>query len=234
MIEHKGQVIDKLWVNNYTVLVRFRVKGNFKFRAGQFIMVRVEEGVYRAYSIASGPGEKFLEVIIDTTPDGPGSQWARRVKKDDVVVFRGPFGHFGLRESSGDNIKFRFFIATGTGIAPIRSMLYSVEGDRKAKYELVWGLRYDKDIYFDEEWQELRSGWLSFDYVYCLSREGEVEGEHYFKGRVTDYLYIVLKQEIISQAEFYVCGRRKMVDDVRQILESRGVRPGRVVWEKYG
>ena len=233
MVEHKGQVMDKLWVNEYTVLVRFRVEDDFEFRAGQFIMVKVGDGVYRAYSIASDPGEEFVEVVVDTTPGGPGSQWAKGVKKSDEVVFRGPFGHFGLRESGEGDIKFRFFIATGTGVAPIRSMLHLAKGDEKMKYALIWGLRYKKDVYFNEEWQRLKLEWVNFDYVYCLSREKK-GGDHYFYGRVTDYVEQNIDKIRALESEFYVCGRIEMVDNIRQILEDKGVQSERVVWEKYG
>ena len=233
MIEHKGQVVDKLWVNEYTVLVRFGVESDFKFEAGQFIMINVGGGVYRAYSITSSPGDELLEVVIDTTPGGPGSQWAKRVKEGDEVVFRGPFGHFELRNSSADRVEFRFFVATGTGIAPIRSMLRSAKGDKKVRYKLVWGLRYKKDVYFDKEWQWLKLEWPSFDYVYCLSREKREE-DRYFFGRVTDYLKTYIDESRVLRSEFYVCGRMAMVDEVRRILEDKGVKAEQVVWEKYG
>lgn len=91
------------------------------FLSGQTIMFQVAAGVNRSMSIASAPSEKTsILVAHDVSPMGPYSQWTLAANKGDPMNFIGPLGAFTLdRESPRKAV----FIATGTGVAPFRSML---------------------------------------------------------------------------------------------------------------
>ncbi len=98
------------------------------FLPGQTVMLQVAPaspaggpGVNRSMSIASPPSEKTsILVAHDVSPMGPYSQWTLKAKVGDPMNFIGPLGAFIL---DAESPRRRVFVATGTGVAPFRSML---------------------------------------------------------------------------------------------------------------
>ncbi|MDA9325361.1 hypothetical protein N9Q36_01435 [Flavobacteriales bacterium] len=70
-------------------------------------------------------------------------------KKNDLLRLEGPIGTFFLRESNAKNL---LFLATGTGVAPIKSMLDNLENSYEAlKDKNLWdiiGARFKKDLFW--------------------------------------------------------------------------------------
>ena len=105
------------------ILLRLPPNAEFKFLPGQFIDIIGPKNVRRSYSIASTleehPGK--LELLIRDYPNGLLSKyWFREAKVNDLLRFEGPLGTFYLRETNNPNL---IFLATGTGIAPIKSII---------------------------------------------------------------------------------------------------------------
>src|SRR6476659_1122349 len=95
------------------------------FKAGQFISFDVPKDgfpypVTRPYSIASPPfiSDRLL-LLFNLIPGGPGSTYLHGLREGDPMTFKGPAGSFFLRDDLNKRI---LFVATGTGIAPFRSM----------------------------------------------------------------------------------------------------------------
>lgn len=115
---------------------------DISFKAGQFISFDIsKEGdpypVTRPYSIASpsSTSDRVL-LLFNLVPGGPGSTYLFSLREGDPVRFKGPAGSFTLRE---DPTKRMLFVATGTGIAPFRSMILSkLEGDGTRPLTLFW------------------------------------------------------------------------------------------------
>ncbi|HEU4684994.1 MAG TPA: FAD-binding oxidoreductase [Nitrospira sp.] len=201
------------------------------FKAGQFISFDVpKEGmpypVTRPYSIASPPSvtDRVL-LLFNLVPGGPGSTYLYGVGKGDTVTFKGPAGSFYLRE---DPTKRLLFVATGTGIAPFRSMLLAqLERDRQQPVTLFWGLRYERDLYYQEELAALADRHPNFSFVTTLSRPGpDWTGS---QGRVTD----LVRDRVTSVRDLavYVCGNGDMIKEVTEIIQSKGLCP--IYREKY-
>ena len=101
-----------------------------EFAPGQYVQVDskpydgVEEVVSRAYSISSLPSEKgVLELIVRLVPGGVCSTFLHKhVKEGDELTLSGPFGDFYLREGADELL----FIAGGSGLAPIKSMVLDI------------------------------------------------------------------------------------------------------------
>jgi ferredoxin-NADP reductase len=97
-----------------------------RFKAGQFVSFEVPDArtgrtVTRPYSIASAPSTlDRVSLLLNFVPDGPGSTYLFKLNEGDTTTFSGPAGNFYLRD---DPERELLFVATGTGIAPIRSML---------------------------------------------------------------------------------------------------------------
>src|SRR3712207_664226 len=107
--------------------LRFRLREPkvIQFKSGQFISFDLTPpggglSVIRPYSIASPPSEsEHVTIVLNRVPGGRGSAYLFGLQEGDTVAFQGPTGSFYLRDESRDLL----FVATGTGIAPVRSML---------------------------------------------------------------------------------------------------------------
>jgi ferredoxin-NADP reductase len=104
---------------------RFPKKIDFSFRAGQFVMLDLpikSNVTNRAYSIASAPdGNNSFELVISKKPEGLGTTYLfNEVKPGSILQVTMALGKFGLPEPIEHDL---CFVCTGTGIAPLRSML---------------------------------------------------------------------------------------------------------------
>jgi CDP-4-dehydro-6-deoxyglucose reductase, E3 len=201
------------------------------FKAGQFISFEVpKEGVpvpvTRPYSIASPPSvSDRVTLLFNLVEGGPGSTYLYRLKERDAVTFKGPAGSFFLRE---DPAKHLLFVATGTGIAPFRSMLLT-QFERKTDQPvtLFWGLRYERDLYYQDELADWAARYPAFSFVTTLSQPGpEWPGA---KGRVT----ALVEERITAVRDLavYLCGNGAMIKDVTALIQAKGLCP--IYREKY-
>lgn len=197
------------------------------FEAGQFISIQYEEKLARAYSIASAPSEELLELIIRIVPNGAGSMIIDKAQVGDSFKFKGPFGHFTLSNKADANL---IFCATGTGIAPVRSMILTEnQSNRPRKMKLFYGGRDQKDLsYLDEI-----ANWTSSLKIRLgLSREedGSKLGKHGEHCRITKFLE---ENDFDDNSEFYICGNGAMVKSVTEILTQKEVAKNRIFMERF-
>src|SRR6266852_8107965 len=142
--------------------LEFEVKGvpRFGFLAGQWLSFKTNkpdgEEITRAYSIASPPGkDNRLALCLNRVQDGFMSNFLCDMKVGEEISCQGPFGDFILRPPLHDTV----FIATGTGVAPFRSMLHWLLEEQSRhqdkQFLLLFGNRHEQDIYYHDEWQRL-------------------------------------------------------------------------------
>ena len=195
------------------------------FKPGQFISFEMPHphtgrSVTRAYSIASSSGRgDVITLLFNLVSGGPGSGFLFELTVGDKVHFKGPAGNFYLREDPGREL---LFIATGTGIAPIRSMiLANAQHSDPRPATLFWGLRSQQDLYYQDEWAELSRHVPNFTALTTLSRpEPGWSGE---TGRV-----LRLLDERVASVDHlavYVCGSSTMIADVIARLQAKGPCP---------
>ena len=206
----------------------------FGFVPGQWLSVKHRkpdgEEVTRAYSIASPPGENSCFVLcLNRVQDGFMSNFLCDMRESEKVSCQGPFGDFILRAPLRDTI----FIATGTGIAPFRSMLHWLLADPARHWGkqlwLVFGNRTEKDIYYHEEFLRLAGEHENFHYLPTLSRGGpEWQG---LRGYVQEHVPQLAQGR--SDAKAYICGLEKMIKANRELLKSLGWDRKAVLYEKY-
>ena len=201
------------------------------FKPGQFISFemphpRTGHIVTRPYSIASQPSRSdIITLLFNLVSGGPGSSYLFALKEGDKTQFKGPAGKFYLREAPGRGL---LFIATGTGIAPIRSMLLAnAEHPDPKPSALLWGLRSQRDLYYQEELAESTRRTPTLTAVTTLSRpEPGWSGE---SGRVLR----LIEERIASVKNLavYLCGNSAMIADATTLLQKRGLCP--IYREKY-
>lgn len=223
--------IQDLTYDVRAIELRLLEPGTMTFKAGQFISFEVpKEGqprpVTRPYSIASPPGQgDRLLLILNLVKDGPGSNYLFSLREGSRTEFKGPAGAFYLRD---DPTRDLLFVATGTGIAPIRSMILAqLERASSQAVTLFWGLRSQRDLYLQDELQALAQAHPKFSYVTTLSRPDS--GWEGAMGRVTT----LIEQRVSSVANLavYLCGGSGMIKDVTARLNAKGLCP--IYREKY-
>ena len=192
------------------------------FIPGQLIQLCSKPGqpdsVIRNYSVASWPdGTNNLELIITYLEGGQMSEYLfKEVKVGDEFVYRGPMGVFTLPETIDRDI---FFISTGSGISPFRSMINWIgENAIKTKdIKLFFGTRTQDDICYRGEMELLSSVVPNFEFIPVLSRE-DWKGK---KGYVHEHYLDLIDNRDIKPLVYY-CGWGGMISQGRFELAKRG------------
>lgn len=191
------------------------------FLPGQSIAVTIPDGAsglspLRYYSLASLPGSSHHPVLLFNAGDhGKGAAFLLKHSVGEELHFSGPYGSFHLHHDPGRDL---LFVGTGTGIAPLWSMLASLlEHSCSQHMTLLWGLRSESDIYYLEELQRWADRHSNFSFILTLSQPGQ--NWRGMTGRVTHLL-----QEFpqVDHLAAYVCGNRKMVAEVSDLLRRKG------------
>lgn len=200
------------------------------FVPGQWVSFEIERQeprrpATRAYSIASSANRtNAIDLVLNRVTDGAGSGYLCGLREGETIAFSGPLGTFVLRDSPRDLL----FVATGTGIAPFRSMLWSLaESSSSRAITLLWGLRSERDLYYQDELISLRERLPQFSFITTLSQPtGAWRGT---AGRVTGLVETHVAS--VANLEAFLCGNGGMIRDVRDVLRRKGLCPIRV--EQY-
>ena len=205
----------------------------FNFKAGQFLLIKFAKNLMRAYSIASSPKDSFLELIIRIIPEGKGSSIIDKTKIGDKFIISGGMGHFLLSENK--NVEL-YFLATGTGIAPFRSMILTESLQKNPrKMHLFYGGRWKEDLPYLEEISEWTK---NLEVKIGLSRDLKAH-EVYIPNlpqakidncRITKFIE---DENFAENSEFYICGNKGMVEGTRDLLFTKGISKERIFFEKF-
>lgn len=219
---------------------------NFDFIPGQFVTLDlpIHEKInkrWRSYSIASWPdGTNVFELVIVLLEGGLGTNFLfDHVTVGSELTLRGPQGVFILPASIEKDI---FFICTGTGIAPFRSMAHYVQIQQVSHKNiyLIFGCRKKEDALYGSELADLERQLPGFHYIPTFSRE---EPGDYRIGYVHNVYEEICKNEIRSAgeaiatplpAQFYLCGWKNMIDEAKQRIVALGYDRKAIHQELYG
>jgi CDP-4-dehydro-6-deoxyglucose reductase, E3 len=208
------------------VLLRLERPPQYSFEAGQFLYV-YRGDLRRAYSIASAPEDPHLELGVKRVDDGPMSTALYDLEPGAQIEITRALGAF--RFESGPDVPV-VFLATGTGVAPFRSMLrvLHAKGDARPLW-LFLGSREAANLPYHAEFEQLSRTWPAFRYVPVLSK-----GALYWPGERGWIQEALLKRfPHPRNLDAYVCGIKRMVDDVRTLLREKGLESERVHVERY-
>ncbi|MBP9112660.1 MAG: FAD-dependent oxidoreductase [Polyangiaceae bacterium] len=208
-------------------LVFARVDGEIvEFEAGQWVSLLLgqETEVRRAYSIASAPdGTPRFSLAVTLVEGGPGSQHLHDLKVGDRLRAIGPQGFFTRRNGYEEPA---LFVATGTGITPLRSMIaYGLTKDAtssiKAPATLLFGTRNEGDILYRDEFSGYEKEHAPFRFVPTLSQGSDAwTGSRGYVQLHVPTLYRELQARSSVPPHVYICGLQKMVSAVRDILKN--------------
>lgn len=204
-----------------------------EYKAGQYVSIKVnEDGERRSYSMASYPAEKGIELVADVTPMGKGSMAILNLNEGESLEILAPLGEFFVSEEHrDDSTKGFLFVGTGSGIVPLRSMVMDLLEGKKEKrpVRLHWGMRYEKNLFWVDEFKALEKKYSNFTLDIVLSKgTDEWMG---CKGHVNDCLVSCMEPPLGWQ--IYVCGSKNMIMDVNDLLVGMGVVAESIHHEKF-
>lgn len=204
----------------------------FEYDAGQFINIMIPEtpehkALKRPYSIASAPIWKgYLDLCWKRVKGGIATNYLWTLKEGDKLQIQGPLGRFTVRQPMASTL---IYISTGTGIAPFRSMIHTLL-DQKAACEIwnIFGNRFDEDILYKEEFEELAKKHPNYHNVFTVSRPKAWKGE-------TQYVQFMLKKYIPDPKDkhIYICGLTSMINEVVATATEMGFTKEQIFFEKY-
>ena len=235
-LSDKRQLTHDVWEFDFDLLD----EGTCEFEPGQFINIDIphhEKRVVRSYSIASSPSQKDGFTLCIKLIDGLGSQYFDSLVIGDNVSGMGPFGIFVTKDNYCENL---LMIATGTGVAPMKSMLeHQFERNFNNHMVLFFGVRHEKDVFYDELFTQMDKEHDNFDYYLTLSRpEGNWEG---LDGRVTTLITQFKEDGIFSPGgtldlanlRVFLCGSGAMIEQVSDMFKDMGLSEERIHHEKF-
>lgn len=210
-------VLEKLAPDVLRVKLRLPLTSAFSFIPGQYIDVIGLNGTRRSYSLANASfSNKVLELHIRAVDGGAMSDYLfNHAKLNDLLRLTGPLGTFFLRECKNTDI---FFLATGTGIAPVKAMLESLmhvpEDLQPQSITVLWGGRKTEDLYID-----IAAIPGKHRYIPVISRpHQDWTGA---AGYVQDILLSTAPD--LSKAAVYACGSDAMIHAAKKLLSNAGL-----------
>lgn len=232
-IEFKGQIKKFNMLTPTVFELFFEPSVDFEFKAGQFVSIVIPgagpggRDLRRAYSIASAPHVRPIELCVKLVEGGPGTNYLYKLREGDQFRAFAPYGDFLLEPVEGNG---HCFISTGTGIAPFRSMIFSEQfkGLNPPHAMCLLGVREENEILYDQEMKQVRG--LKWQTLVSRPTGPLATGQ---KGRVTDYLRALGSDYPWTNTQFYLCGAGAMIDEVKQILAEKGVVKDHIHQEVY-
>lgn len=231
--QYKTRVSEKYYLteNKKYVLIKLELvePKRIEYLAGQYISIKInEEGERRSYSIASTPDVGHGVTIMVEMTEGKGGEYLRKLEIGDYVAILGPMGRFVVSEGE---VK-RLFVATGSGIVPVKAMIENllINQHEKGQIRLHWGMRSEEDLFWLDNLERLTEEYPNFVFDQVLSQPSE--SWSLCTGHVQDCLVRDFS-EGIDGWEAYVCGNPEMVEEVRGVLIKLGMDEGRIHQEKY-
>ncbi len=213
-------------------LLKFERPEGFKFISGQFIMTSVEgflgnhgETVKRSYSISSAPQDEHIEICVTLAEKPFFSEKLHSLKAGDEVIINGPFGIFNLKEPVPANTTF---IAGGSGIAPIRSMLRGyLNQENTQTVHLFFGARSPGDFAYRDEIEVYgKSGKLKLYMTVNTPESGWDRDIGFVPALLPKYCNY-------PKGTVYVCGPPLMVNSTVQSLKDIGFEPSNIILEQW-
>ena len=216
----QATLVRKTFLTPTVMLVRLGLAAaKLDFRPGQYVVLHLPVGseiVERLFSIASPPADRQtpLELLVRLVAGGVASHFFTTAKIGSPVTLSGPKGRFTLPRIK----KPIRMIASGTGIAPFRSMLLDLLAIKKATtpIHLTFIVPTEEEIFMRGELERLAETHENFSYQIVLDL-----------ARYLEELAVAPREEV------YICGGINFVTDITKVLRAQGVGSPRVHSEKF-
>jgi CDP-4-dehydro-6-deoxyglucose reductase len=209
------QRMDRLADDVIVLYLKLPANERLQFLAGQYVEFLLRDGSRRSFSMGNAPqDDELIQLHVRHLPGGQFTDHVfGKMKERDILRFEGPLGTFFLREDSQKPI---VFVASGTGFAPIKSIIeHALHKGIARPMALYWGGRRPKDLYMNalpQQWATEHA--QLFKYVPVISDALPEDG---WTGR-TGFVHRAVMQDFpdLSGHQVYACGVPVMVDAARR------------------
>lgn len=224
--------------NSFVLEIPEHLKKQFKYRSGQFITLRVQEGesfVKRSYSMTSAPEtDSFLSITIKRL--GRISNYLLdTVKEGDALTVLPPEGSF-FRKPSSKPTHYLFF-AAGSGITPFLSITKSlVQTHPNSRITLIYANLHEGSIIFKNELDRLEQDFSAqFSAIHVLEKPAVTwtGGKGMLMPDSLNELLNGVLANSLELTEFYICGAVGFINLVENVLIERNVSVEKIHAEKY-
>lgn len=206
------QKLERLAPDVMMIHLRLPANERLQFLAGQYIDILTKSGLRRSLSIATAPHDDDVLHLHLRNYGGPFSLYVfNTLKEKDILRLEGPLGTFFLRE---DSDKPMILLASGTGFAPIKSIVeHAIHKRVQRPMTLYWGCRVRADLYL----HELAERWArdhGIRYVPVLS---EAKPEDHWTGR-TGFVHRAVMEDFpdMSGHQVYACGAPIVIESAQR------------------
>lgn len=198
-------------------------QSDFNYQPGQYLNVRCRingELVSRSYSFSTHPNDPFPAITIKRVVNGVMSNFlfdkAHEITEWDIEA---PFGNFIFNKQNYQDTEV-VFLAGGSGISPLMSMLKSIEEKTKSPL-LLYGNRTKEDIIFHEELMQMQANGR-VETFFAMSGGTSVESHtNYIEGRFSPaIIQTLIQQQLLnfSNAYYFICGPQSLIETYKQAL----------------
>lgn len=208
----------------------------FDYLPGQYITLSLEilgQEYKRSYSLASTPTHSGnLEITVKRAPNGLVSNWLNdHLKVGDKLSIKGPFGKFTCAKKSDTKV---LFLAAGSGIVPIMSMLrWLANREQSVDVVILLSFRTLYDIIYYDELRLLAARHANFKLVITLTQEpSECSQWQGLTGRINEKM---LTDQVpdLSVRKVYLCGPDGFMAEARQNLCDLTVPDEQIMCESF-
>jgi CDP-4-dehydro-6-deoxyglucose reductase len=208
------QKLERLADDVIVLHLKLPANERLQFLAGQYIEFLLKDGSRRSFSMGNPPhADEYIELHVRHVPGGQFTDHVfGRMKERDILRLEGPLGTFFLREDSAKPV---IFVASGTGFAPIKSVIeHALHKGITRPMTLYWGGRRPGDLYMDA----LARQW-PITYVPVVS---DALPEDRWAGR-TGFVHRAVMEDFpdLSAHQVYACGVPLMVEAARRDFTGR-------------
>lgn len=206
--------LERVAPNVMVISLKLPTNERLQFLAGQYIDIFMKNGKRRSFSLANAPhDDELLQLHVRNYFGGTFAEHVfTHMKERDILRFEGPLGTFFLREDSDKPI---IFVASGTGFAPVKSILehaFYVRNLRGSERQMVlyWGNRTKADLYMANlagSWQQEHD---NFTFIPVLSEALPADNWHGRTGLV--HQAVLQDFEDLAGYQVYACGAPAMVE----------------------
>ena len=204
---------------------------------GQYVVLRLQRNgggppVFRSYSLSGALATERYRISVKVEPNGVAGTYLREhVRVGDSLDVSSPRGSFIL--ASGERPVV--LLSAGIGATPVLAMLYELAAARATRE--VWWLHAARDRQHHPFAVEVRRVMLALtrgrSYV-CYSRPDPSDkvGEDFdASGHLSRSVFDQVG--VPREADVYLCGPTRFMDDMKEALASLGVAPGRIHFEIF-
>lgn len=209
--------LTKLTEHVIEVVLRFPPGQAVRFLPGQYVDVIGKGGIRRSYSIANSPRQDgCIALYIKMVEAGEMSHyWFNEAQTNDLLRLEGPLGTFFFREDPPDTV---VFLATGTGIAPVKALLEHLDENPEEvdgrRILFLWGNRRPEEFFWKPDFANIDVGFTA-----VLSQAG-----HDWSGASGYVQDALLEAEFdVEKAIVYACGSEVMIHSAREMLGEAGL-----------